>query len=164
MTAGKISDCPLPPKSNRISVDFFARCAHDRLLPDGYGAVLRYLVGQGVVGTHVDRGMSRQLHRLGDAQRGVECRDRLAMSRVSPEALPAKPELLCRKSEEMLVQVTVITANGGFLSPRWMCLNLKNETLGIALAEQLQVGRQRSIGTPRRRSCTTPHTYNKNTT
>src|ERR1035437_2350630 len=61
---------------------------------------------------------------------------------MPPKALPIEPKFLCRGSQEMLIQVAVVTANGGLLPPRRMGLDLKNEALWVTLAEQLQVGRQ----------------------
>src|ERR1039457_2770361 len=61
---------------------------------------------------------------------------------MPPKALPIEPKFLCRGSQEMLIQVAVVTADGGLLPPRWMGLDLKNEALWVTLAEQLQVGRQ----------------------
>src|ERR1035437_4231958 len=61
---------------------------------------------------------------------------------MPPKALPIEPEFLRCRSQEMLIQIAVVTANGGLLPPRWMCLDLKDEALWIALAEQLQVSRQ----------------------
>src|ERR1035438_2903025 len=61
---------------------------------------------------------------------------------MPPKAVPIEPEFLRCRSQEMLIQVAVVTANGGLLPPRWMGLDLKNEALWVTLAEQLQVGRQ----------------------
>ena len=79
-------------QKSSLSVHFLPGISNDRLLARAHGAVLRHLVGEGVVGAHVNHCMSRHFHRLGDAQRSVECRDSFASQRMPPKALPVEPK------------------------------------------------------------------------
>src|ERR1019366_10702541 len=69
---------------------------------------------------------------------------------MPPKALPIEPKFLCRGSQEMLIQVSVVTADGGLLAPRWMGLDLKNKTLWAPLQSNFKSAAKYPIGTSRR--------------